>query len=280
MKKLATRAAVGLLLAWGLSGVMIVEAGQVAVVQRFGAIVRTLGSGLHLRMPFPLETDLRLNVTEVRRVAPEPRRLLTGDHNLIQLSLVVQYTVSDPVAFTVALSRPEEVIAPEVMSAAVRVAAGMEVDDLLTTGRSNLQLQVLAKAQQALDGLGAGVRLVAVDVQELTPPQPVVDAFNDVSSARGDRETLALSAEAYASKLIPDVRGQGAQSVEQARARGSVAVAEARGETERFKSLLDAWKAGPDAVQQDLEADLLREVSPHLDVIVAAPGAEILLNRP
>lgn len=277
MRSLVALAVAALAACWFATGIMMVDTGKMAVVYRFGAIVRTAPSGLRVRLPRPLEWDERLNLTEVRRVAPESRRFLTGDHNLVQLALVVQYTVSDPVAFSVTLADPEAVIAPEVLGAAARAAAGMEVDDLLTTGRTNLQHEVLTQAQAALDGLHAGVRLVAVDVQELSPPQPVVDAFNDVSSARGDRETLALAAEAYASKLIPDVRGQAASSVEQARGQASETLARARGEVERFRVVHGAWVEDQEGTRVDLRAALEEAVAPHLEVVASPRGAEIVL---
>jgi len=264
-------------LAWLGSGVMFVDAGQKALVYRFGAVQRVTDAGLRFRLPAPLEHDERINVTEVRRVEPASRRLLTGDTNLVQLRLSVQYTVSDPARYVLAAEIPEDVISAQVMSAAVAGAAGLEVDTLLTTGRSELQRQVLEAAQQDLTRLDLGVRLVAVDVQELVPPPAVVDAFNDVSSARGDKETLSLSAEAYASKLLPDVRGEKASAQEAAMAEAARRLARARAETTRFRALHEAWMADREGTRVDLHAQLLELVGPELQLFVAPADSEIVL---
>jgi modulator of FtsH protease HflK len=267
-----------LLLGWLATGVMAVDTGQVALVYRFGAIVRTAAAGLRLRLPYPIEGDERLNLTEVRRVEPGSKRILTGDHNLVQLTVVTQYTVADPVAFTTCASDAEGLVAGETEAAAAAAAAGMNVDDLLTTGRGELQREVLQNGQAALDRLGTGVRLVSVEVRELVPPAAVVDAFNDVSSARGDQETLSLAAEAYSSKVLPDVRGQSALRLEQAKAEASTTLARARGDVARIQSLRAAWEADPKATRDDLRTEALRAIGPKVDVIVAPVGTEVTVK--
>jgi len=271
--------AAGLLppLLWLGSGLMVVDTGERALVYRFGALTRAEGAGLHLRLPWPVERDERLNVTEVRRVESAQTRLLTADTNLVQLALAVQYTVGDPVAWTLQAAEPEAVIAALVQSAAEAGVASMPVDELLTTGRADLERQVLEAGQAAVDALRLGVRLVAVDVRELVPPGPVVDAFNDVSSARGDRETLALSAEAYASKLLPDVRGQAARDTEQARADAARSLARAQAETARFAELLPAWRRDAEGTRVDLHARALAAVQDAVALQVVPAGAEIVL---
>jgi modulator of FtsH protease HflK len=263
------------LLVWLSTGIMAVDTGQVALVFRFGAIDRSSAAGLRLRLPWPFEGDERLNLTEVRRVEPGSKRILTGDHNLVQLTVVTQYTVADPVAFTTCSADPEALVAGETEAAAATAAAGMTVDDLLTTGRGALQRDVLANGQDALDRLHTGVRLVSVEIRELVPPAAVVDAFNDVSSARGDQETLSLAAEAYASKVLPDVRGKASQRVEQAKATAATTLARARGDAARIQSLRAAWDVDPKATRTDLRTEALRAVGPHVDVIVAPAGTEI-----
>ncbi len=265
---------------WLASGVMMVDTGEKALVYRFGAITRVQGAGLQLRLPWPIEGDERLNVTEARRVELPSSRLLTADTNLIQLSLVVQYTVGDPVAWTLAAVDPEDAISGLVQAAAMASVAGIPVDVLLTTGRADLERQVLMACQRTLDERALGVRLVAVDVRELAPPGPVVDAFNDVSSARGDRETLSLSAEAYTSKLIPDVRGEAAQLREQARSGSAQRTAVARADVARFEQLRDAWLMDREAVRIELHAQALQAVAPHLDVISVSDGTEVVIPAP
>jgi modulator of FtsH protease HflK len=251
---------------------MTVESGHVGLVLRFGAIERAAPSGLGLHLPWPIESHEVLDVTEVRRVETGSRRLLTGDTNLVDLDLVVQYTVRDPVQFVTGLDAPQEVVASTARSVATEVVASMDVDTLLTTGRASLQLQVADEVQKRLDGLDSGVLITGVEVRELAPPPAVVDAFNDVSSARGDRATLALAAESYASTVLPEARGQAALRVEQARAFSSQRVSTARGDVARFEALVD--QDGP-ALRGRLHAETAKAID--AEVMVVSPHTEVVL---
>lgn len=233
------RLIIGLLLL-GLAAsasIVAVDSGDVAVVYRLGAVDRAMGPGLNLRLPWPIESTQLVSVSEVRRVEPGRTRMLTGDTNLVDVDLVIQYTISDPVRYLLGLKDPEQTLSSIVLSATVDVVSTVGVDELLTTGRNDLQTRVAQAAQAALDEWGAGVRVAAIEVRELSPPEVVLDAFNDVSSARGDRETLALAAEAYASERLPQIRGQAGALQEQARGASARRGAQAVGEVARFEAL-------------------------------------------
>lgn len=254
------------------SSVMVIDADEVAVVLRFGAWQRTVGSGLAFRLPWPLETDARVRVTEVRQAEPGRRVLLTGDTNLVEVDIVAQYTVADPVAFLLTTDDPEAAVAATVGAQLAAAVSAMEVDVLLTTGRTTLEQQVQQTAQAPLRAIG--VRIDAVELRALQPPDPVVAAFNDVNSARGDRDTMVLSAQSYASQHLPAVRGQVAQLTEEARTHAAERIAGARADVARFEALLPSWREAPDAVRRTLIEEAAAKVSP--TVRVTAQGDIVL----
>ena len=265
-------------LGWAASGVMLVETGDVAVVFRFGEVTRTQGAGIGTRLPWPIEHHEVVSVSEVRRVEPGRTRMLTGDTNLVDLDLVVQVTVSDPVAWLTATADPESEAAAIVTSIATEVVSTMDVDRLLTTGRAELQQRVLADAQAALTDMGSGARLDAIDIRELTPPPAVVDAFNDVSSARGDRETLALGAEAYTSKLLPEARGTAATSLARAQGRAAERVTGARADVSRFEATAQSPQRRAETTR--LRAEALARAGERAVVQVVPPGTIVTLPEP
>lgn|GEM_PF-1151582 len=269
-------ATLGALLA-ASGSVMLVDSDEVAVVYRFGEVVRTVDAGLAFRLPGPLESDQRIRVSEIRRVETGQMRLLTGDTNLVELDLTVQYSVADPVAFALQLFEPEAVVAAQVQATAAQLVSSREVDVLLTTGRSSLQIEVASQVQLALDALKAGVRIEAIEVRALVPPSAVVDAFNDVSSARGDKETMVLAAHAYASKLLPDTRGKAQQRSEEAQANASERRAHAKAQTARFRAVHAGYRASPAATKWGLRSKTLERVSDKTDVVVAPAGTEVVL---
>ena len=268
--------ACGTLLA-GSGMVMLVNPDEVAIVYRFGDVSRTVGAGLAFRLPSPIEADERIRVSEIRRVETGQMRLLTGDTNLVELDLTVQYSVADPVAFALQLVDPEAIVDAQTRATSAQLVAMREVDSLLTTGRASLQLEVAERVQLALDAQTSGVLIAAIEVRELVPPSAVVDAFNDVSSARGDKETMVLAAHAYASRILPDMRGQASRLAEEAQAHTSERRAHAKGETDRFKALYAGYKASPVAMKLALQSDAWHSISEKADVVVAPTSAEVVL---
>ncbi len=261
------------------SCVMVVDPAEVAVVYRFGAVNRVLGAGLGFRLPL-VESSERIRVTEVRRVELPKRRLLTEDTNLVDVELIVQFSVADPVLFALVHDDPERVVAAEVDSAANARVAEVGVDALLTTGRTEIQQSVMDAAQTSLDALATGVRLVAIDVRSLAPPDAVVNAFNDVSSAKGDQETTRLAADAYASKVLPDVRGKAAQLEQQALSGAAQLSARADGDIARFQALLPAWRTDPAATRIELREEMWASIGEKASIRVVPPGTELRLPTP
>lgn len=257
------------------STVMFVDSGEVAVVQRFGAVVGTRDPGLGFRLPWPIERDLRVGVTEVRRVELGRQRLLTGDTNLVEIELVAQYRVDDPVKWTMKVVDAEPMIRAEISAAAVAAIGRVGVDELLTSGRATLQAEVLRRAQRTLDAVGTGVRLEAIDIRDLAPPEAVVNAFNDVSSARGDQETTVLAAEAYASQALPDVRGRATSQVEAARAEASRQMGRAEAAVAEVKALAAA--GSPVSTRRELWRRMAVEVGGEVTVSAVPAGGHVIL---
>ena len=274
MRGLLAVAAVIVALVLG-SSVMVVESDEVAVILRLGAVQRTVTSGLAIRLPWPIEIDERVRVTEVRRAEPGRQVLLTGDTNLVEVDIVAQYTVSDPVAFVTATAEPEALVTAVVGARLAATVSRMEVDALLTTGRATLEQQVLRAAQSTLDEQGAGVRLDAVELRALEPPDEVVAAFNDVSSARGDRDTMVLSAQSYASQHLPEIRGEATQRLEQARTHAAERLGQARADIARFEALRPTWRTSPASVRQRLRQETAAAISPRIQL--AAPGSNVVV---
>ncbi|MFZ5480212.1 MAG: FtsH protease activity modulator HflK [Myxococcota bacterium] len=253
---------------------LFVDPAEKAVVFRFGAATRVADAGLNLRLPL-VETAERIRVTEVRRVELPQKRLLTGDTNLVEVQLVVQYTVSDPLAYATRYDEPEKVVAAEVSSIATALVARMGVDALLTTGRTELQQGILENAKASIDQLGTGVLLVAVEVGTLTPPAAVDNAFRDVATARSDQETMRLAADSYTSQVLPDVRGRAAQLRERALGDAAATTAGADGDIRRFEALHEAYGGNLAAARVQLREELFGEIGQKVDVRVVPPGAEL-----
>ena len=281
--------ALAALAAWGISAVYIVQPNQRAVVWRFGRILpETWPPGLHVGLPYGLDRVTRVKMYEQKRVgvgigledrnlgrAAEPRRAecLAGDRNLIEVSAIVQYEIVDARAYLVRAGDVSATIENMATSELSSQIASRAVDDIFTTGRAEIQRNVMTAVKQRLarletDGLGIGVQMNSVTLEAVTPPTEVEPAFRDVVAAREDRQRAVNEAEGYAAALLPTARGEAERIRLGAEGVAAEAIEKARGEADRFDRMLAELTAGRALTVHRLVLETLEEVLPRLKKIV------------
>ncbi|MDW8367701.1 MAG: FtsH protease activity modulator HflK, partial [Abditibacteriales bacterium] len=217
-----------------LSGIYFVQPDEQAIVQRFGrALPERVPPGVHYRLPFPIDRVNKLKVRQVRQVtvgaelagqplgqAPTRRaEFLTGDQNLVNVVMTVQYTVADPLAYLFRAQDVEALIAKAAEAGLAQAVAERTVDSLLTTGKVEAQNAIRQTAQRILHGqYDVGITITAVTITQTTPPAEVADAFRDVASARADRDRIINEAYAYANDILPKARGEAKKLLNEAHA--------------------------------------------------------------
>lgn len=279
-----------LTLAYLASGIYVVAPGEAAVVRRFGAIVEPrVSSGLHYRIPWPIDRIDLVDVSTVRRetvgvAAPEedhehpepPARLqaLSGDTNVIDIEIVVQYQVRDPAAYLVNVRyAPYRLVRDAVRAAVTSQVTTRPVDNILTTERQALQDAVRSDVQERLDAYNAGLAVVGVNLQKAFPPDDVAAAFTDVNSAKEDRARAINEAQGYANSLIPQARGEAEQLSAEARAYRSDVLGQANGGAQAFTALLSEYQTnariyGKDITRYRLYLETLDKIMQRAQVYV------------
>ncbi len=248
------------LVIYALSGIYVVNPGEAAVVRRFGVIAeRRVEEGLHYRLPWPVDQVDIVNVATVRResigltespgeghVHDEPMnkfRALTGDTNIIDVEVIVQYQVRDPADFLFSVDfPPHRMIRDAVRGSVTNLIAALPVDDILTTERQRLQETIRTDAQRRLDDYRSGLAIVSISLQKAYPPDEVADAFRDVASAGEDRAKAINEAQGHANSVVPEARGVAQQILAQANTYSAQVVNTATGAAQAFESVLGEYK--------------------------------------
>ena len=267
---------IGLILS---STVMVVDTDEVAIVYRFGAIQRVVSPGLSAHLPVPIEHSERLEVTKIRTIELEQIRLLTADVNLVELKPVLQYTIRDPQTYVLSYSNPDGVLQQLVEAVITTTLGRSQIDPETFLKRALLQQRIIQQLKQDLEGAQLGIQVVAFELRELSAPSAVVDAFNEVSSARGDKDTMILSAQSYASKLLPDTRGQAKGKTEKAYGKAAQIRSEAGIRTAQFQSLLDSYQRSPAAIRSQLRRESWLRIQGNAQILQAADQTQLVLNH-
>jgi len=274
--RLARWLAVAAVLMYALSGIYVVEPDERGVVKRFGRVVADdVVPGIHYRVPWPVDSVETPQTTSIKRMSvgykivdeirglrPEPReaQFVTGDTNIIEVQLLVQYVVKDPSNFLYAVEDPHWLIRKVGESVLTEELAQLGVDEVLTVAKVEIAQVVKDESQGLLDSYGTGVEIVAVHIQEITPPREVADAFRDVASAREDRNRIIQEASGYANRVVPTARGEGQELVTAAEGYRTEKTKSAEGEAARFTSMLQEYRKARGATRERLYLEIMEEV--------------------
>ena len=276
-------AALLLMLLW--STWFTVQPEETGVVQRFGAVDRTVSPGLHFKLPSGIESVRTVPTERVlkeefgfatavtvagertqyvsdKKSFKEVSLMLTGDLNVIDVQWIVQYRIEDPVRYLFQVRDSRETIRDVAEAVMRRVVGNRLGSDVLTVGRVAVSTEVKVEMQKILSAYDTGVRLVTVELQDVTPPDAVKPAFNEVNEARQDRERTINQAQEQANREIPKARGEATRTVTEAEGYAVERVNRANGEATRFTAILAQYQRAPEVTRRRLYLESMADILP------------------
>ena len=257
-RKILPTALVVLIVLYSALGIYTVDAQEEAVILRFGKYSTTKGPGIHWNPPF---VDNRFIVnTEKLFTHTTNSSILTKDENIVNVETAVQYKRSNPVFYLLEAASPEDSIAQASESALRHVVGSNSMDNVLTTGREQIAIDVRKRLQERLNAYFTGIEVVTVSIRESRPPDAVKAAFDDVVKAREDEVTLRNEAETYANEVVPIARGAAKRAIQDAEGYKAKVIAEAEGEATRFDQLLKEYTKAPNVTRKRLYIDAVQSV--------------------
>jgi len=177
------------------------------VVLRFGRHVRTVGSGPHLKLPFGIEQVYRVETEKQHKLEfgfrtkeaaqrttyekegfGEESSMLTGDLNIADVEWVVQYRIDDPYKFLFELRDPVETIRVVAEAEMRGVVGDMGFNEVIKSKRAEIEELVRTRMNEILRTYEAGVDVKIVQLQDVHPPAPVKDSFEEVNRALQEME--------------------------------------------------------------------------------------------
>jgi len=266
------------LVLWLLTGIYVVGPDEVGVVQTFGKYSRASQSGLNYHFPYPIETVKTPKVTEVKRIeigfrsvgknqyqtVERESLMLTGDENIVDAEMIVQYKIKDPEAYLFNFIKPELTVR-EASEASLRTVVGRHnIDEALTSGKFMIQEETKELVQSILDKYKTGILVVAVQLQDVSPPQQVIAAFKDVASAKEDKNKMVNQAEGYRNDIIPKARGEAQSMIREAEGYKKARIARAEGDVAKFSAVLKEYRKAKGVTETRMYLETMEEILPKI----------------
>jgi membrane protease subunit HflK len=240
-----------------------ISPGQRGVVTRFGRYSYTLGPGVGLTLPSPVDRVKKIDVENIRNVdlgSDSPDDLmLTGDQNLIDLAYSVRWNIRTPELYLFQLAQPDETIREVAESAMRAVISRVSLNEAMGDRRADIEVQVTALMQRILDGYRSGIQIQGIAIKQADPPDAVNDAFKQVTAAQQDAQTYINNANAYSLQLRQ----------------------KSQGEATAFDKVYEQYKLAPEVTRRRMYYETMEQVLSKVDkTIVEAPGVTPYLPLP
>jgi len=257
-------ALIGIAVLWLLfTSFHLIAPGERGVVTRFGRYSHTLGPGVGMTFPSPIDRVRKVDVENIRTIelgsASTETLMLTGDQNIIDIAYSVRWNIRDPEHFLFQLAQPEETIREVAESAMRAVIASVSLNDAIGEGRGDIEARVTQRMQTILDSYRAGVVVQGIAIRQADPPQAVNEAFKEVTAAQQQAQSYINQANAYATQLTQ----------------------KAQGEAAAFDKVYEQYSLSPDVTRRRMYYETMERVLQNVDkTIVEAPGVTPYLALP
>ena len=304
---------------WLATGVYTISPGEQGALQRFGKVCGTIvgpceegeglvtATGLHWWWPGPIGKKQVFLVNQVRRmelgfrgaegVAPSPvpdeALMISGDLNIVDVRMVVQYDIKNLVDFlfrvndpgeqagdsrVIPVGQPDGRTLKDAAEAGLRLVVGQRsIGAVLAEERTQVEDTTRDRLQEILDNYKTGINVLGVELQEVQAPEQVRAAFSDVVQARQDKQTAINQAQAFENQVLPEARGQSAQVIQAAQAFQAARIARAEGEADQFSAVLTEFKKSEEVTRQRLYLEAMEDILPGISKIIVSPEAESVL---
>ncbi|RZI46322.1 FtsH protease activity modulator HflK [Rickettsiales endosymbiont of Peranema trichophorum] len=293
-KKFYVGAALVLFITWLCTGFYTVQPDEEGVVLRFGSYSRTSVPGLNYKLPGPIESVIKVSVTRVNREiigfrstsadnpsiiflrsssnaqqdtnkiqsVPEESQMLTGDQNIVDIKLEVQWRITNAkdYLFNFRDLSTENTVKSCAESAMREVIGVHSISSVLADGRFQIEQQAKQLLQSILDSYQIGIHVDRLQMLAVQPPPEVIDAYRDVQSAKADKEKIINEAEAYRNAVIPEARGQAQQFIEEAEGYKQQVVANAKGEASRFVSVYQQYQKSKEITRKRMYLEAMEKI--------------------
>ena len=256
-----------------------------AVLVTLGQASSVTTPGLHFKIPF-IQDVIKVDTTiqgfsigydEASNANMEDESLMiTSDYNFVNVDFFVEYRYSDPVKAVYASDEPVSILKNICQSCIRTVIGSYPVDDVLTTGKNEIQGNIKEMIMEKLEEQDLGVQLVNITIQDSEPPTTdVMEAFKAVETAKQGKETALNNANKYRNEKLPEAEANADAIIKNAEAQKTERINEATAQVARFNAMYEEYIKNPEITKERMFFEAMEEVLPDLKVIIESPTGDM-----
>lgn len=268
-----------------LSSIYVIGEQNLAIITTFGKAEAVSGTGMHFKIPF-IQKVKKFDSTiqgfaigyqeEDNETQENDSLMITTDFNFVNVDFYIEYRINDAIMYEYGSSDPVGTL-KNIAQASIRNTIGSyNVDDVLTTGKSEIQSVIKEDIIKELEKRQTGLMLVNVTIQDAEPPTTEVSqAFKSVENAKQQADTNRNNAEQYQNEQIPKATAEADAIIQEANATKQERINEANGEVALFNAMYEEYKKDPDTSKIRMYYEAMEELMPNLQIIVNGTDSEI-----
>ena len=284
-KRIGIIAAVIILVILALNSTYQIREQEQAVLITLGKAQSVTEPGLHFKIPF-LQEVRKVNTTiqgfaigyetESDTSIVDDSLMITSDYNFVNVDFFVEFRYSDPVKAIYASEDPVAILRNISQSCIRTVIGTYPVDDVLTTGKNEIQAAIKEMILARLEEQDIGVQLVNITIQDSEPPTTeVMEAFKAVETAKQGKETALNNANKYRNEQLPLAQAQADGIIKDAEAQKTERINEATAQVARFNAMYEEYIKNPTITRQRMFYEAMEKVLPDLKVIIESPDGDM-----
>ncbi len=268
---------------------------QQAVVTTFGKVTSVADSGIHFKLPFGIQKAQLVDVNVYRKieigyrsentadnitVIENESKMISGDYNIVNCDFFAEYKISDPVKYLYNSENPDEILKSLAQSHIRNVISSYTVDEILTTGKGEIQSKIKESIIEELSVYDLGLVLTDIKLQDAEPPtEEVKKAFKDVETAKQERETAVNVATAYKNEQIPKAEAEADRLKADAELSKQQRINEAKADVALFNEMYAEYVQNPDITRKRMFFEMVEDVLPNAKVYIdsSSGGTQKLL---
>jgi membrane protease subunit HflK len=260
---------------------------ECAIIKTFGQVEVNEEPGFKFKIPF-IQKVVKINKAsrefsvgydlKTEQSIHNESFMITNDYNFVNVDFYFEYQVVDPIKYYYAAESPE-VIVKNLAQSYIRDTVGTHtVDEVLTTGKYEIQNIIKAKLQERLEIEDIGIQITNAVIQDSeVPTQEVDNAFKAVEDAKQGMETAINDANADKNKRIPAAEADADKIVKDANATKAALIAEAEGQTARFNSLYQEYIKFPLITKERMFYEAMEDILPNMKIYITDGNTQTLL---